>query len=67
MKRYQTLANSQCLFCKSWLCVMVGTYSGEIVCDKCGAPNIFRDTSTPVEAAFPRLAEGSNEALSRHT
>ena len=52
MKRYRYLINSVCLQCRAWLCVMAGTYTGEIVCGKCGAANVFKDTSEPCEAAL---------------
>jgi hypothetical protein len=47
MKRYSTLINSSCMGCGKWLCVTAGTYTGRIVCEKCGVVNIFRDSSTP--------------------
>ena len=50
MERYKLLINSECLSCGKWLCVMAGTYTGEIRCNKCGAVNMFRDTSKPCEA-----------------
>ncbi len=50
MKRYKHLVNSVCLICKAWLCVMMGTYTGEIPCSKCGALNVFKDSAKPSEA-----------------
>jgi uncharacterized Zn finger protein (UPF0148 family) len=49
MKRYSEMINSHCIQCDSWLCVMTGTYTGEITCPKCGMGNVFRDSSEPVE------------------
>jgi hypothetical protein len=48
MERYKDLINSACLGCGAWLCVMAGTYTGEIVCPKCFFANIFRDSSAPI-------------------
>src|ERR1700752_792076 len=50
MERYKLLVNSVCLGCRKWLCVMVGTYTGEIQCAKCGIVNVFCDSSKPCEA-----------------
>ena len=50
MKRYKLLDNSECLGCGKWLCVMAGTYTGEIQCRKCGTINVFRDSAKPCEA-----------------
>src|ERR1041385_7107172 len=47
MKRYEHLQNSDCLRCGKWLCVMAGTYTGEINCPSCGAANVFTDSSKP--------------------
>jgi hypothetical protein len=58
MKRYQTLENATCLLCEAWLSVMVGTYTGEIVCSECGANNIYRDSKKPVECGFPSNLKG---------
>ena len=49
MKRYRRLKNAVCLECGKWLCVMNGTYTGEIQCDHCGAVNVFRDAARPCE------------------
>ena len=60
MKRYRFLVNSLCLQCDKWLCVMSGTYTGEIVCGKCGAVNVFRDSSQPSDA-YPVTAAPSSQ------
>jgi hypothetical protein len=49
MKRYKLLVNSACLSCRKWLCVMAGTYTGEIQCRNCGIVNVFQDSSKPCE------------------
>lgn len=51
LKRYQGLQQSHCLGCGAWLCVTAGAYSGEIECDKCGAANVFEDSSSPLRVA----------------
>jgi hypothetical protein len=49
MKRYQDLVNSNCLNCYAWLCVTAGVYTGEIVCHKCLAVNVFVDSLKPTQ------------------
>jgi hypothetical protein len=65
MKRYQTLENAVCLICGEWLCVMAGTYSGEIICGKCKANNLFKDSSKPVECGFPQVRPELKQACAQ--
>lgn len=53
MKRYSDLTNSDCLACGKWLCVTAGEYTGTVVCKKCGAHNVFKDSLTPIATVGP--------------
>jgi hypothetical protein len=65
MERYKLLVNSVCLRCRRWLCVMAGTYTGEIQCTKCGTINVFCDSSKPCEARPNEGQQGKIRRASR--
>jgi hypothetical protein len=62
MKRCANLQNSNCLSCQAWLCVTAGEYTGVVMCSKCGAENVFRDSLKPVGL---RMYEGRQEPIRR--
>ena len=57
LKRYPELEQSECMFCGKFLavCSRAATYSGELVCRKCGGINVFSNSHKPVALKNPEV------------